>query len=63
MQDIDAGGDQGLRGMITDRHLDQAEEAFPGITDFYRQCVPSPRTFLDLVARFAWEMDQPAAAS
>jgi hypothetical protein len=33
----------------------QAEEAFPGIARFFEALQPKPRTFLDLVAMFAFD--------
>ena len=51
-QSAENGEARGLAGFITERHLAQAEEEFPGITEFYRSCVPCPRTFLGLVGRF-----------
>jgi hypothetical protein len=41
-----------LRGFITECHLAQAEEEFPGITRLYARCSPRPRTFLDLVGKY-----------
>jgi hypothetical protein len=41
-------------GFITERHLDQAEEAFPGIARFFASLARKPRTFLELVSLFAW---------
>ena len=41
-----------MRGLITDRDLEQAEREFPGIGGFFAQLLPKPRTFLELVARF-----------
>jgi hypothetical protein len=43
---------EGLQGMVTEVHLGQAEEEFPGISRFYAECPCKPRTFLELVARF-----------
>ena len=53
----EATPETGLRGFITERHLDQAEVEFPGITVFYATCRPAPRTFLDLVARYVAEVE------
>lgn len=39
-------------GFITERDLEQAEEAFPGIARFFETLSPKPRTFLDLVSLF-----------
>jgi hypothetical protein len=39
-------------GFITERHLQQADEAFPGIAGFFATLSPKPRTFLDLVLAF-----------
>ena len=39
-------------GFITERHLQQAEEAFPGIAGFFASVSPKPRTFLDLLLAF-----------
>ena len=39
-------------GFITERDLEQAEEAFPGIVRFFQSLARKPRTFLDLVALF-----------
>jgi hypothetical protein len=39
-------------GVITERDLDQAEEAFPGIVEFFEALSEKPRTFLELVSRF-----------
>jgi hypothetical protein len=36
-------------GLITERDLDQAEEAFPGIMQFFSSLARKPRTFLELV--------------
>jgi hypothetical protein len=52
-------------GFITERDLEQAEEAFPGIQEFFRSLERKPRTFLDLVSRFEhWcDREQPAATA
>ena len=52
-------------GVITERDLDQAEEAFPGIADFFESLETKPRTFLELVSRFEhWcEQAEPAGAA
>jgi hypothetical protein len=39
-------------GYITERELERAEEAFPGIVRFLASLSAKPRTFLELVARF-----------
>ena len=39
-------------GFITERDLDQAEEAFPGITAYFEALTTRPRTFLELVSQF-----------
>lgn len=44
----------GLQGFITERHLDEADQAFPGIRDYY-EALPAaerPATFLDLAWQF-----------
>jgi len=41
-----------MRGFITERDLEQAESAFPGITALFESLPAKPRTFLDLVALF-----------
>lgn len=41
-----------MSGFITEQHLAQAEEAFPGIRRFFESLSCKPRTFLDLVALF-----------
>jgi hypothetical protein len=51
-------GNEHLRGFITERDLDQAEEAFPGIAAFYETCLRRPGTFLDLV----WQFENDLAA-
>ena len=50
-------------GFITERDLEQAEEVFPGIQEFFLSLERKPRTFLDLVSRFEhWcEPEQPVA--
>jgi hypothetical protein len=56
-----------MLGFITERDLQQAEEAFPGITGFFESLSPKPRTFLELVSRFQRSADGerriPAAAA
>jgi hypothetical protein len=39
-------------GFITERELQQADEAFPGIVRFFESLSRKPRTFLELVWRF-----------
>ena len=39
-------------GVITDQDLEQAEEVFPGIVQFFESLSHKPRTFLELVSRF-----------
>ena len=39
-------------GYITERELEQADEAFPGIARFFESLSRKPRTFLELVALF-----------
>jgi hypothetical protein len=40
-------------GFITDDDLEQAEEAFPGILQFFSSLARKPRTFLELVWWFS----------
>jgi hypothetical protein len=49
-------------GFISEREMTQAEEAFPGIARFFDALPHKPRTFLDLVAMFAFgrQSDPPA---
>jgi hypothetical protein len=44
-------------GFITERHLQQADEAFPGIARFFERLSPKPRTFLDLLRAFQHDGD------
>jgi hypothetical protein len=44
-------------GFITERHLQQADEAFPGIARFFECLSPKPRTFLDLLCAFQHQRD------
>lgn len=44
--------EENLVGFITERHFDQAEREFPGITSFYQTCTPRPATFLELLSQF-----------
>lgn len=41
-----------MQGFITDRDFDLAERFFPGIRRFYKESVPRPLTFLELLWRF-----------
>jgi hypothetical protein len=41
-----------MLGLITERDLAQAEEAFPGIVRFYESLSRKPRSFLELLSRF-----------
>jgi hypothetical protein len=55
-------------GLIKDEDLEQAEESFPGIRQFFAALNPKPQTFLELLARFErWigprEADTPRAAN
>ncbi len=53
-----------MGGFITERHLDEAEEAFPGILVFWRALPHKPRTFLELVALFdGWRRARPPRTS
>ena len=45
-------GDTTMVGFITERHLGQAEEAFPGIVRFFESMPRKPGTFLELLALF-----------
>jgi hypothetical protein len=45
-------GDATMVGLITERDLEQADEAFPGIVRFFESLSLKPRTFLQLVALF-----------
>ena len=51
-------------GYITERHLQQAEQEFPGILRYFETLSPKPRTFLELLSRFEhWctRPDEPTA--
>jgi hypothetical protein len=50
-----------MLGFITERDLDQADEAFPGIRSFFDSLSRKPRTFLDLVSLFEHWCDREAA--
>jgi hypothetical protein len=55
----------GMVGVITERDLAQAEEAFPGISRFFEALPVKPRTFLELVRgfqRWCQPADAPRAA-
>ena len=41
-----------MAGFITERHLAEADEAFPGIARFYETLSQKPRTFLELMSLF-----------
>ena len=41
-----------MAGFITERDLEQAEEAFPGIVRFFESLSRKPRTFLELVSKY-----------
>lgn len=41
-----------MQGFITERDLEQADEAFPGISCFFASLGDKPTTFLELVAIF-----------
>jgi hypothetical protein len=41
-----------MSGYITEKDLDQADEAFPGIKAFFEGLREKPLTFLELVALF-----------
>ena len=46
-------------GYITERNLQQADEAFPGIVAFFEALSPKPRTFLELVSLYErWSQQQ-----
>jgi len=45
-----------MTGRITERHLPQAEECFPGIGRFYSRLSVKPATFLQLVWAYEAEM-------
>jgi hypothetical protein len=50
-----------VQGRITERHLDLAEQSFPGIGAVYRNLRSKPLTFLDLV--WIYETDLNAAST
>ncbi len=54
-----------MRGFITTRNLDEAEDAFPGIRRLYGGLRPKPRTFLDLMRLYLERttFDHPAVAA
>jgi len=41
-----------LQGFITERNLDEADQEFPGIKQFYLAMTARVRTFLDLLRLF-----------
>lgn len=45
-----------MTGRITERHLPQAEDSFPGIGRFYSGLTVKPATFLQLVWAYEAEM-------
>lgn len=47
-------------GVITEQHLEQAEEEFPGICRYFAACPCKPATFLELVAQFEHWCEPPA---
>jgi len=49
-----------MLGYITERDLQQADEAFPGIAQFWESLTEKPRTFLDLVSLFEHWHEDPA---
>ena len=49
-------------GYITERDLQQAEEAFPGIVAFFESLTSKPRTFLELVSLYERWCETPADA-
>ncbi len=52
-----------LKGLITERDIVAAEDAFPGIWRFYDQLDDKPGTFLELVWRFAGRLCEPPRAA
>ena len=55
-----------MRGVITERDLDEAEQCFPGIARFFEALATKPRTFLELVSLFErWcpHRDEPREAA
>jgi hypothetical protein len=51
-----------MQGFITDVHLAQADEVFPGIRRFFASLANKPRTFLELVSEFEHWTAGPARA-
>ena len=49
---VEAFKEATMAGFITERDLEQAEEAFPGIVRFFESLSRKPRTFLELVSRY-----------
>jgi hypothetical protein len=43
-----------VSGFVTEKHLDEADEAFPGIRDFWNSLTTDtrPKTFLELMTLF-----------
>ncbi len=53
-----------MRGFITDKDLDAAEEVFPGIHDYFDALDAKPGTFLELVAEYeGWVSDRASCAA
>ena len=50
-------------GFVTERDLEQAEEAFPGIVRFFESLARKPRTFLELVSKYEQVRDADARRS
>jgi len=50
-----------MSGFITDRHLEDAESAFPGIRRLYEAMIRKPTTFLELVWTYEALRDSPAS--
>jgi hypothetical protein len=46
---------KGMSGFITERDLEEAETAFPGICRFYLRLQQKPSTFLDLMRLYLQE--------
>jgi hypothetical protein len=51
-----------MRGLITERHFQTAEECFPGIKRFYLSLAHKPSTFLELVWQYERWFDRVAHA-
>ena len=41
-----------MAGFITERDLEKAEDAFPGIREFFESLSRKPLTFLELASKF-----------